>query len=1074
MLHLYSASDFGLLVNRYQKISATIEHSILEPQPLIVPNMKIAKWLSLQVASVQGIDANSERILPAEYSWRLAKQLNPQLSKHSDFSCELLVLRIYAVFEEQAFCANFPRLTQYLQQSEPVDWMKLAARTAKLFESYQLFRFDWLEAWEKGDCLGLGDDESWQQALWQRLVESSKQPPRYKLHQQLIAALKNSPEKLVLPKALCFFGVSYIPPTIVELIEALSTQIEVFVFAFSPATSKRNSAEQSLQNWQAIWQDLSDRFPAESQKMIDAPLTPNSNLKVLKAAVNGLQVDAITKTDNSIAIVSCYSPMREVEALHDYLLNRFKNDKSLSPSDVLVVIPELEKYAPFIRSVFEHGAKKLPYQFADSQGSRQSALLMGLQSLLEVSRWRFDREQVETLLSNRLIQKKFEFSDADLEQINLWLDQAAIHWGIDGQHKAELGLPADEQNTWRSGLDRLLLGFALPCAVATDLPLFGEDNILPADEVDSASAEKLSRFIDYCESLFVWHKTAKQAKTISQWQLSLQTLLDDLFYIDAAEQGIYQQLLQAIDKMTLSAEQSRLVSNCDIHTMAALLDDFLPEPSSGGRLTGCINFAGMSSLAGLPFKTICLLGMNYESWPSRHREPGFDLIQSHLVAGDRQRSQLERYQTLQFLLAAQHSLYISYTGYNINSGEQKPPSVLVSELQDLTVQLGISLTTLHHPMHVFSSANYQTGLLQSHSQQWQGVAMQVGQGSTNLPDFCAVNSSSIEAGNLSIDELLLFFRSPQKAYLKHALGLYLYDESEEWINAEPFELANFTDSAVRSGVLDLVLKNDSDAITDALKMAKASGILPHGMHGEIVHQKQADKLTPQLEGIAQHCQTALRPAEPIEITLDIPVIDKPDDLALLAETDPKQTNSSKLTKKRLTLTGLFDGLRAEGYHLVLADKLYDHKKVEVWLKHLILCCAKPKGAQLVTRVICADGVIEFAAVDRPEQVLALWISAMLKGLAEPISYFHRCSFKYAEVIATQPDNVEKALNLATAAWEDGFIYQGESSKPVNQYIYRDTTPIENEDFQAWTKLLLLPLLRCLEESKTVKKSKGKN
>lgn len=1066
MLHLYSASDFGLLVEQYQKASTTIERAILVPQPLIVSNMKLAKWLSLQLASRQGIDANNKLILPAEYSWQLSKQLNPQHSKESDFSYDIMLLRIYAIFEDEAFCANFPRLMQYLSQCESVDWMKLALRTATLFESYQIFRTDWLKAWENGQCLDLGDDESWQQAIWQRLVESSSQSPRYLLHQQLIDTLKNSPEKLQLPNAICFFGISYLPPSIVELIDALSTHIDVHVFAFSPTTNMDCDAEPALHNWQSVWQDLSVRLAKEKPQIIEETTPPSTNLKRLKQSIAGQSVKATNQGDGSITIVSCFSPMREVEALHDYLLHCFNQDASLTASDILVVTPELEKYAPFVRSVFESSDKKLPYQFADSQGSRQSALLTGLGSLLEIATWRFTREQVQTLLSNRQIQNKFDFSDADLEQIDTWLDQAAIHWGIDAEHKADLGLPADEQNSWRSGLDRLLLGFALPCALASDLPLFGEENILPADEVDSAGSEKLSRFIDYCERLFSWYKTAQQPKTFSQWQLALQTLLDDLFLIDTNEQFIYQQVLQAIDKMQQSAEQAQLTSVCDLDTMVALLENFLPESETNGRLTGSINFAGMSSLAGVPFKKICLLGMNYDSWPSHYPEPGFDLIQSNLKAGDRQRSQLERYQTLQFLFAAKDSVYISYTGHDIHSGEEKPASVLVSEVQDLAEQLRLPISTLNHPMHVFSQANYQSGLLQSHSMQWQKVATGIGQGAASLTPFFTEDSVSCDLESLSIDALLKFFRSPQKAYLEQVLGLYLYDASQEWCNAEPFELANFSDSTVRQGVLDRVVKKDADASKNALKMAQAAGVLPHGHHGVILHQTEVEKLAPQLEGIELYCQTEVLPAIPIELKLDVPIINSNEDAERLGD--------ANISTQTVTLTGLFDGLRAEGFHLIVPDKLHNNRKVEFWLKHLILCCAKPQGVALVTRIICEDGVIEFHQVQEPQVQLSRWISAMLKGLSQPLAYHHRSSFKYAEVVVKNEADDDKGLNAAIKAWQDGFNYVGENNKPANTYIYRGALPMESEGFKIWAKLLLVPLLNCLEQSKSSNKTKEKN
>ena len=55
--------------------------------------------------------------------------------------------------------------------------------------------------------------------------------------------------------------------------------------------------------------------------------------------------------------------MREVEVLRDYLLRRFKEDSSLEPKDVLVMIPNPEEYTPYIRAVFSGMEEECPGNF---------------------------------------------------------------------------------------------------------------------------------------------------------------------------------------------------------------------------------------------------------------------------------------------------------------------------------------------------------------------------------------------------------------------------------------------------------------------------------------------------------------------------------------------------------------------------------------------------------------------------------------------------------------------------------------------------------------------------------------
>ncbi|WP_369434621.1 exodeoxyribonuclease V subunit gamma [Psychromonas sp. MME1] len=1064
MLNVFTASDYGQLFTQYLQVNAGVIHHPLQSQPLVVPNIKIAKWLSLQLAQAKGIEANVQRILPAQFAWNLVKQITPNLEAYSDFGVEQLQLRIFKLFSDEAFCAQYPRLNQYIENGDDVDTMKLAIKTARIFDNYQLFRQDWLDAWSDGQSLNLGEDELWQQGLWAELVKSSVQPARYQLIEQLIETLAQSPEKLTLPATINVFGISYLPKVSIELFNALAQVVDVNLFAFSPQTEASIEAPQ-LANWQQIWGVLRDNLAVTAINVDQAMPLQKNKLQRLQVAIKGQRDDQRQESnsnnhadDHSLVLSNCYSPMREVEALHDYLLNRFKHDKILKPADVLVALPDLEKYSPFIRAVFDRDDALLPYQFADNQGANQSALLNGVQTLLEVYQWRFTREQVETLLRNRLVQNKFSLNEDELSQITTWLDQASVRWGVDAAHKTDLDLPADLQNSWREGLDRLLVGYALPVAFSTDLPLFGEHDLLPADQVDSSNYNVLVELINYCELLFTWHQYTQTTKTFVQWQQLLLTLMDDLFAVDDSEQAMHKQILEAINKLCSAAQNSQLDECVDIATFAAALQPYLPEASRSGRLSGAINFAGMNSLAGIPTKITCLLGMNYDAWPTSNREPGFDLIEKFSQLGDRKTGELARYQTLQFLLATQQALYVSYIGHNINTAEEKPASVLVSELSELARQLGIPFDVIEHPMHAYSQNNFQPGLLQSHSQQWLQVSLQLGLGTKSLMELASGYLAGEIKGEISLQALLQFAKNPQNGYLRETLGLSLFDESVQWENSEPFDLANFADSAVRQGVLQCVKNGpnsqSSELIASALKVAQAGGAMPHGMHGQLLHQLQADTLNAQIEAIEENKSLTECDAIPFQLQMQVPLISQLDEVTSLC--------SGGLTTTLLSLHGLIEDVTEQGFHLVLADRFHNYLQIEVWLKHLILCCVKPAGIALKTQVISQDGVAELGPIEDAELYLSHWLAAMLFGQHFPIEYFHRCSFKYAHAIKKKPKVPEDALKQALTAWADGFNYAGEGSKPANQYLYRDTNPIESEHFEYWSNTLLMPLLTAFE------------
>ena len=52
-------------------------------------------------------------------------------------------------------------------------------------------------------------------------------------------------------------------------------------------------------------------------------------------------------------------------------------------------------------------------------------------------------------------------AEDDLDLIKSWVEQTRIKWGVDGEYRGGLGLPAHNENTWQAGLSRMLLGYAM-------------------------------------------------------------------------------------------------------------------------------------------------------------------------------------------------------------------------------------------------------------------------------------------------------------------------------------------------------------------------------------------------------------------------------------------------------------------------------------------------------------------------------------------------------------------------------------------------------------------------------------
>ena len=222
--------------------------------------------------------------------------------------------------------------------------------------------------------------------------------------------------------------------------------------------------------------------------------------------------------------------MREVEVLQDRLLALFESDPALLPKDILVMTPDIETYAPYIQAVFSLPAgdpRYIPFSIADQGVRKESQLIDSFLSILDLQGSRMGASQVLAILESPAVQKKFSLAEADLELIHRWVQDTRIRWGIDGESRKELGLPEFPENTWRAGLNRMLLGYALP---GQDEKMFM--GILPYDLIEGSDAPILGKFLEFMDRLFNSVKEMNEARSLQEWGEYLLKFLDGFFQAD--------------------------------------------------------------------------------------------------------------------------------------------------------------------------------------------------------------------------------------------------------------------------------------------------------------------------------------------------------------------------------------------------------------------------------------------------------------------------------------------------------------------------------------------------------------
>ncbi|MBB2494391.1 exodeoxyribonuclease V subunit gamma [Aquipseudomonas ullengensis] len=1105
MLNLFHAPDLETLGALATRLLAQPQHDPFAPARVVVPSQGIGRWLTLQLAREQGIAMQLEVQLPSAFVWELSRQVLGQLPEQSAFTPVTLTWRLYDWLCEPANLQRAERLQRYLEGGDERRRLSLAAKIADVFDQYLLYRDDWLAAWERGALCDLGADEAWQALLWRELTADGH-PHRARLLDDLLQRLYDPTPIAGLPERLLVFGISSLPPHHLRVLDGLARHTEVVVFALNPCREAwgeirdiRELAKQpelSPDEWyldvghpllaslgkqgRDFFDSLFSLASAEGGQETglyseDADLLDDSLLHALQHDILRLRTRqpderiVLREDDRSLELHVAHSPLREVEILHDQLLARFAADPSLTPDQVVVLTPDIERYAPYIEAVFSsrtgasrQTAPRIPFSLADRSLRAELPLLEAFLDLLALPESRFTAEEVLAWLEQPAIARRAGIESEDLPLLRDWLRDAGVRWGRDGEHRRALGLPEDNAFTWAQGLDRLLLGFAAPPQLAGEaIPLLGDS--LPLDALEGARGQLLGRLCAFVGKLAGLAESLQRARPLADWALDLQGLIDSL--LDEREAADTLLLLsQACAALARQATDAGIARPLELALVRQQLGTAL-EAGGGasGFLTGAVTFCTMVPMRSLPFRQVCLLGLDDGALPRRTPVAGFDLIGKKPRRGDRARRLDDRYLLLETLLSARDGLYLSYVGRDPRDNAVLPPSVLVSELLeavDITAaavcrselardpastaaspqqRKASAAITVAHPLQPFAPGNFQqTGQQLGFSGSWFRAAQRLAEAPLLAPPpfIGQLPEPGEEWLTIEPSQLLHCFRHPARFLLEQRLGLRLADEEEAIASDEPFSLEGPARRGLRNLALQAVERDWSEQ--QERRIARAAGWLPPGELGHALWGK--------LRGPVRAFAPRLFEARP---------------------EDAPQPLLVDVTLAGVRVHGWLDGVTASGLFDWRLNAPGAWDLPGFWLRHLLLNIAAGAGIARDSLLISPAGDWQLGALGNPRELLEPWLAAYREALSAPLPFLTRSSHDFAKALVTpsarsKKEPIDSARGAAQGAWlgADFSPIPGEALDAWYALAFRDRDPL-GERFEQLAEQLLGPALLAL-------------
>lgn len=834
-----------------------------------------------------------------------------------------------------------------------------------------------------------------------------------------------------------------------------------------------------------------DVFVDPAQSAIDEGRAPHI-LEHLQSALLNLeplpQTPApVPANDTSIAFVQTHSAQREVEVLHDRLLAWLDADPTLKPADIMVMVPDMANFAPHIHAVFgrfaHSDARHLPYTVADTT-PRTEPLVQALDTLLQLPQLRVTRVEWQSLFDVAAVRQRFGLEEHDVAQLDTWLADAGVRWGLDAAHRKPWGIAPDmadaNQNSWLFGIERLLLGYATG---ATDALATPWANTLPQAGVGGLDARVVDGLLQWLRHTHIALIKLRQDHTPTEWVAVLQQLVALFFKpSDEADERLIERVMAPLETWLAECQLARLDTPLPLvvvreHWMAQLQQPAMQRRFFGGG----VQFATLMPMRSIPFKCVCLLGMNDGDYPRSQTPRDFDLMSDaahagstsrdahyahsthvHWRAGDRSRREDDRYLFLEALLSAREKLYISWQGRRTTDHEVKPPSVLVAQLMDYLNAVWTrsndqgeptpACVAPLQPLQAFSPKYFTQGSgFATYADDWQSALSSSAAASASrsaLADSTSETSSAQAPTELTLQDLQRLLRQPVEVFLTERLRLRLDHPEEAAVEEEPFSLDG----------LEKYKLNQSIALADdaqhALAQLRLSGQLALAGFGEAQQNallRDRDTLREQLDALLPQWPHTLR-VQSARWQLD------------RTHLSAEWANGQTLWRSNTTTSSAGTNKDTQWLQVSLRPGAVTEGKKEnqvaridtlssLWLHHLAACAS---GTPTTSVQIGFDAAVEFQpiAAETAQAHLQHLCDAYLQAWAQPLPVAAKTACAYIMGLATEhKDPMGKAQMAFNGAYQKHGEYLDSSALQRVFNSFEDIQP----SLADWADRLYVPM-----------------
>lgn len=887
MFIIYYSNDLLILkkILSYQ-IKQHIYTNIFTEENIIIINTNngMKEWLQIHLAEDLGIFLNNNLLFIDNFFMILANKLFNNFTIKSTLDKYNIFWKLLYLIPNLIQQNQLKQFYKYYHKTidDPLKFIHLCYQISNIYDQYLLYRIDWLMKWEKGKLVhNLRENfhQKWQAFLWKAILTSLKNSRKIYLRHQMYHLLMQNLNKLtptqlsLLPKRIFIFNILHLPSIYWKILSILSNHIEIHYFMLNPCKNywiedyynptnshvSNNNFFYSCNNLlykfgKTIKNTLSNLLQLESVDF-KSFYTPNQDNLLNLIKIDILESDIkcfipenvykenmeyifyepinklckkkipISRLDNTIIINICSTIQHEVQVLYDYLSKLINNKQTtIEPKNILVMVSDLSLYANAIKGIFH----SLPYNISYFKTLEFNILVNTFLNILKLPQTEYKLDTVISILEISYIRNQFKITSEEIQLIYKWLKNSGIKKGLNKKQLTKLNLyEINSLYTWEVLLQRIFLGY-VGCKK--------QKNIIPYYPVRGLSYEVIGKIYNFIMLINKWYFKLSFKYSFNTWKKHILNLYKDFFIIQPFQEH---DIIIKLNRLLYSAftlnNEFTSKGKFSLEEVIYYLYNFLNKKEQYMLdIQNGITFCSFHHMRSIPFKVICMLGMNVNFFTSSTHKLTFDLISRNKKKGDL--NQLDEHNSifLETILAAEEQLYISYVGNNY----EHSPAHVVNELLEYIKEKfyildndnnNVSITT--KLMNFYDQRNYLLSNLQNLN--------------NKLLDTPAIiyKQSNQDINYIDWTKFINFWKHPIKEYcilnLRSKLATLANGKSH---NKYIYDM--------RRQIFNQYLKNKK--LDDIFSYYHNNRILPEGNSGILIWKKQQDLIFKLFSNIKKH------------------------------------------------------------------------------------------------------------------------------------------------------------------------------------------------------------------------------